>query len=382
MNRIHLCFVSFPLFPGGPQVWLRDVCRFINKKRFSISVLVVGETDLQQIIREDLDHLGINIIDVPASGGALSFIKRVLALYRILKSLSPVDILHSSIDLRDGEVMLASWLANIPVRISHARNAHFYLGRSEFVTFFVTHIKRFIVRRLSNTFFAISEASRDAMFATSKKWKQCGYIVPTAIDLDAYLNAGEHRSRKNCTEPITVGHIGRFALQKNHQFILEVFRELCDFRKARLILVGNGRLRSDIEGRVRNYGLEDSVEIIEPTSSVPEILKRMDVMLFPSKWEGFGRVALEAQAAGVPVVASTNVPEDIAVVPQLVRRLSLNMSAKEWAVIVSQAADYHVPHSEIRTHIELSSMYMPKAIKDLEQIYVGAMNNKKADGND
>ena len=138
------------------------------------------------------------------------------------------------------------------------------------------------------------------------------------------------------TDAFVIGHVGRFAPQKNHQFLLKIVAEIAQQEpNTRLLLVGTGSLRSDIEQQLDQLGLTDKVIFAGVRSDVPRLmLGAMDVFLFPSFYEGLGLVLIEAQAAGLPCVISDVVPEEADVVESLMKRLSLSHSASKWARVV------------------------------------------------
>lgn len=100
-------------------------------------------------------------------------------------------------------------------------------------------------------------------------------------------------------------HVGRFNPQKNHMGLLDVFeRVLAQIPAARLVLVGDGPLRPAVERSVAERGIAEQVRLLGLRGDVPRLMGLSDVFLFPSFFEGFGLAALEANAAGLPVVAS------------------------------------------------------------------------------
>lgn len=121
-----------------------------------------------------------------------------------------------------------------------------------------------------------------------------------------------------------VGHVGRFAYQKNHRFLVEVYHEVqkkCS--NAILVLIGSGELRDDIEEQVKNLGLSAKVRFIDFQSDVSKFYQAMDVFTFPSFFEGLGFVLIEAQTAGLPCLCSDQVPEEV-LLTESIQRLGLD----------------------------------------------------------
>ena len=100
-------------------------------------------------------------------------------------------------------------------------------------------------------------------------------------------------------------HVGRLIEQKNHLGMLSIFElVLAQIPKAKLLLVGEGSLRSSIENTIAEKQLSQSVLLLGLRDDVSSLMSKCDVFLFPSIYEGFGLVAIEANAANLPVVGS------------------------------------------------------------------------------
>lgn len=126
-------------------------------------------------------------------------------------------------------------------------------------------------------------------------------VVPLGIELDRFSGA-EPALRYD--GPI-VGNVARLAEQKGQAVLIDAAPSvLARFPDARFVLVGDGELRGELEARVRALGLADCVLFTGERDDVPELLASFDVFAFPSLFEGLCLAVIEAQAAGVPVVAT------------------------------------------------------------------------------
>src|SRR5699024_7790886 len=114
------------------------------------------------------------------------------------------------------------------------------------------------------------------------------------------------------------------------KFLINVFAAVKKERSnAHLILIGIGDLEGEIKEQVYELGLQDSVSFLGNRGDIPELMSIMDVFVFPSLYEGFGNVLIEAQAVGVKCVVSDNIPSD-AFITNLVTPLSLNDRVEKW----------------------------------------------------
>lgn len=126
-------------------------------------------------------------------------------------------------------------------------------------------------------------------------------VVPLGIELDRFSGA-EPALRHD--GPI-VGNVARLAKQKGQAVLIDAAPGvLARYPDARFVLVGEGELRGELEARVRALGLTDRFLFTGERDDVPELLASFDVFAFPSLFEGLCLAVIEAQAAGVPVVAT------------------------------------------------------------------------------
>ncbi len=160
-------------------------------------------------------------------------------------------------------------------------------------------------------------------------------VLPNAIDTEKFCFSPELRAAKRkelCLEDhLVVGHVGTLTTPKNHRFLLPVFAEMqCRRADAVLLLVGEGTLRPQVEEQIRELGIAKSVMLLGNRRDVPELLQAMDVFLFPSLHEGLPVSVVEAQAAGLPVLMSDSVTDEVCVTDHI-QRVPLSLGAEQWA---------------------------------------------------
>jgi glycosyltransferase involved in cell wall biosynthesis len=169
-----------------------------------------------------------------------------------------------------------------------------------------------------------------------------------------------------------IGHVGRFAEEKNHRFVIEIMAEAARRDpKVYLLLVGDGALRAEVEREVARRALQDRVVFAGSRPDVPRLmLGAMDVFVFPSHYEGLGRVAVEAQAAGLPCVLADIIPPEADVVPGLVRRLPV-VDPSTWAGASLEAARKPRPvgGDEALRIVERGPFNLRNALEALERVY-------------
>ena len=123
--------------------------------------------------------------------------------------------------------------------------------------------------------------------------------------------------RKNARHELSLdgkyvlGHVGRLCYQKNQEFLLDVFARVVKQRPDTiLLLVGEGEDRPILEEKAQRLGVADKVCFYGFCADVSKLYQAMDIFVFPSRFEGLGIAAVEAQAVGLPVVCSMDVPNE------------------------------------------------------------------------
>lgn len=143
-------------------------------------------------------------------------------------------------------------------------------------------------------------------------------VVPHAIDAEKYrfdaAVRAEVRAHYGLTDCLVVGHVGRLQYQKNQTFLLEAFQRLHTREpRARLVLVGEGPNLLDLEAKAVSLGVEEEVLFLGQRDDVPRLLQAFDLFAMPSRFEGLGMAAVEAQAAGLPCILSDAFPKEAAI---------------------------------------------------------------------
>lgn len=191
-------------------------------------------------------------------------------------------------------------------------------------------------------------------------------VDTTALRYDPVLRQATRRQLGLGDCP-TVGHVGRFALQKNHRFLIEVFAALLELEPtAQLVLAGEGELVEDVLEQVDKLGLEDRVHYLGTRSDVPALMNAFDVLVLPSFFEGLPVVGVEAQATGLPVVTSTGVTRELPVA-DLSTYLPLTDTPAQWARVIERVVT--APRRDTAAEMAESGYDVRRAAKLLQQRY-------------
>jgi glycosyltransferase involved in cell wall biosynthesis len=198
-----------------------------------------------------------------------------------------------------------------------------------------------------------------------------------AIDAATYLfdaDARTHwRNKLRVEDKFVIGHVGRLAPPKNHDFLLRVFLQI---RKTHpnsvLMLIGDGELEAAVRAKADQLGISDSVLFMGRQSNVGELMSAMDLFVLPSLYEGLGIVLVEAQCNGLPCVVSQEAyNEEVTVYPDLLSVLPLSCGAEKWANHIL-SKDRNLDRNVDLSLLGTSGYDMKTEIKKLEELYLQA----------
>lgn len=361
---------------GGAETMVKDYALLMNKELFEVKIISIDK-NYHSANEKLLEEAGIPVIHLtelryPADKRLNCFQKiiRTLAryydLYKIITEERP-DILHAhlylgnylkALSLKKRGIKLFYTVHNVPDRYYDVtgKDKRKYKAYKE--------IKR-LLRKEDLTLIALHDGmNRElrALFNTENV-----VTVNNGVNLDKFhkelYNRQEIRETLGINDDtLLIGHIGRFHEQKNHEFIVRVFEEIRKKNKnSHLLLIGVGELLQTVKDQIQSIGLTEHVTILHNRNDIPQLIYAMDAFLFPSKWEGFGNVLIEAQSMGVPCVISDKVPS-YAVLNENVSVLALNTSVEQWADVV-----LHTEYSDVSDKVK--EFDMKNSVKQLERIY-------------
>ena len=324
MKRI-LCIIS-SLDAGGAETFLMKVYRFIAPLGYQFDFVVSKDGGCYT---SEVLGLGGKIFVIPTRSenlfGALNGIRLAVKenQYKyVLKlgehSLAVLDLLAAKFG---GAKILGVRACNAPtgLNVLH-RTIHLFC--------------RPFLNYITNVKIAPSILAANFLFGP----KEDISMLRNGVDLNVFRYDSNDREaiRKEfgLGEKLVIGHIGRFHKQKNHQFLLEIFKEISVWREdAILLLVGTGELEEQICERIKSINLEGRVILTGQRFDIPQLLSAMDVFVFPSLYEGMPNTVIEAQATGLPCVIADTITAE-ANITGLVKYLPLSLSSSEWAKVV------------------------------------------------
>ena len=341
---IRILHLLRALEAGGVEALLMNVYRRLDRTRIQFDVAV--SADRPAHFDAEFIGLGGRIFHLPDPHRLLSY---CAALARVLGTGGPFAAVHSHLHHFSAVPLVMAYARGIPVRIAHSHSTR--CGKPDsWHRAWYRGVTRAVLRCAATCQVGCSLPACAALFGAGSH----GLVVRNAIDPERFRSARLDRSTALARVGITgadlvIGHVGRFREEKNHALLVEIAAAAIRKRPGtRLLLVGEGQLRPDIEKACERLAIGPFVNFLGVRRDVPEILAAMDVFVFPSVWEGLGIAVVEAQAAGVPAIVSEAVPPEADLGLGLFRRLSLGQGPAEWAAAIESAARGPRPEWRLR----------------------------------
>lgn len=270
----------------------------------------------------EFERLGIQIWRCPESRWPIAFSRR---LARELRRRGPYDVVHTHNSNFGGVALRVAEGLGIPRRVAQYHNLTSGHANNAVRRMYEWWLRRLVLRH-ATAICPVAAGIVPVRFGELLNGDSRLRVLPAGLPIDQFALTDEQRAAARSavraelgipsTAPV-IGHVGRFVRQKNHVGLIEAARIVATrMSDSRFLLVGDGDLRRDIEQRVAAAGLAGRFVFTGVRSDVPRLYAAMDVLFLPSIEEGLGVVLLEAQAVGVPVIASRLSTTQDAVAPE------------------------------------------------------------------
>lgn len=308
MSTIRILHMIGSLNIGGSQSMVMNLYRNIDRNKVQFDFIIDHPTEL--FFAEEIKKLGGRIYCMPSFNGR-NIVKVINKWKEFFVEHNEYKIVHSHIRSYAAlYIPIAKRSGLVTIIHSHSTSS----GNG--IKGFVKSVLQYPLRYQADYFFGCSREAGEWLFGKRVINGNRYFMIQNAVDIEKYQFNSEVRNRYRMdlnveADAIVFAHVGRFHPAKNHIFLLEVFAAVHSiYMNSILVLVGDGDLRSEIEHKISVLHLESSVRLLGNRSDVSNLLQAADCFLFPSKWEGLPVTVIEAQAAGLPCLISSNVTED------------------------------------------------------------------------
>lgn len=222
---------------------------------------------------------------------------------------------------------------------------------------------------LATHFLACSTEAADFLFGPQIRREKIK-ILHNAIDVKRFFYSEtkreETRKKLGVSDGYVLGMVGRLTWIKNQIFGLECLSHVEKYvDNIKMLIVGDGELREELQQYVSEKRLEEKVIFVGAVNNVEDYMNAMDLMLFPSFFEGLGNVLIEAQATGLKCVANDTIPRETKVTDNIEY---IKLSIEDWSdEILKHSKGYYRENKS--KEIADAGYDIYKEIKVLEKIY-------------
>ena len=308
---------------GGAQVMIMNLYRSIDRSRVQFDFML--HTMEHCAYDDEILSYGGRIFRFPKFNGS-NLIPYRRGWHRFFQEHPEIRVVHGHISSSAPIYLsIAKQYGCRAIAHSHSANKSDWKHR----------IATYPIRYVADDLIACSDLAGINRYG-KRAWRaRQGIVLNNGIDAESYVFQQEirdtFRREYGLQGNFVLGHVGRMESVKNHAFLIRVFDRLRELRPdAKLLFVGDGSLRGELEAMVRERHMEGQVLFLGIRRDIPACLMAMDVFALPSIYEGLPVTAIEAQATGLPCFLSDAVTEETAIT-DLVRFRSIEARPEQWA---------------------------------------------------
>lgn len=333
---------------GGAETLLMNIFRNIDREKVQFDF--ISHRNEQCDYDGEIITLGGEVYRIPSLGqvGPFAYMRE---LTKIMSKKQYVAV-HTHTDYQGGIAAIAAKIVGIEKRICHSHSSNWSKG-SGFRAKVILKALQFIMNYAGTDYCACSiEAARflfkEKLVRTKVKVMKNGIDTRQFIEVDACDSTYLKKELDIPDNAKIIGHIGHFSESKNHDFILKVLKEMVKRDKNFIVvLVGEGPLKDTVKLKAKELGICSNIRFLGVRSDIPQLIKLFDVFLFPSLFEGFGIVTLEAQCSGTPCVVADTIPKDTDMGLGLISFVSLNENFEIWSREIYKALQVERPKKQL-----------------------------------
>ena len=376
MEIVHVLVLDTVMDRGGAEAMIMNYMRNIDRDVIKFDFLT--NRDYKAAYEDEIKSLGGRVYHMcPMYPKQFGQYKREVREF--LTEHPEYKIVHSNLEERSYFALKEAKKLGVPVRISHSHNRPLGVNAKLLVRYYF----RFMLKYYNTHMFACGVEAGDWLYGRKNRDKVI--IMKNAIDALQYRYnekiQNDVRRELGIEGKKVIGHVGRFFPQKNHDFLIDIFKAVHDREpNTVLLLVGGGEaddsLKNQIKAKAEELGLGNSVRFLGVREDVERVVQAFDLFVLPSLFEGLPVTMVEAQAAGLKCVISDKVPIQCDITGN-VSVMKLEDSPEKWAEKICDLLK-HCEKQDTYERIVAAGFDIKENAKWLEEFYVEEL--KKALG--
>jgi glycosyltransferase involved in cell wall biosynthesis len=285
-----ICFFNTTKAWGGGEKWHFDVATRLAEEGEKVMVCVNN----QSVLKQKFEEAGITPYIIATSNLSFLNIFKMLRLRRFFKKHQVKTlVMNLPADLK---------LAGLAARMAGVQRIIYRRGSA--IPIRNTWLNRFLFKKVITEVLANSQETKRTILSNNPDLIDPEKIKVIYNGLKLPLSDPQFYQKKAENDPVVIGNLGRLEKQKAQDLLIDLGKMLRDGGYNFSILIGgDGRLREDLTRKIQDAGLHDQIHLIGYVDEVADFMRKIDIFILTSHWEGFGYVLAEAMAYQKPVVA-------------------------------------------------------------------------------
>lgn len=293
---------------GGISAVVLNYYRFMDRGKIHFDVVLTTEGEGQDA--QSFKDLGAKIFHIPAKSKGYAQYETLLTK---LLTEGMYDCIHVHENTTSYVALKIAKKAGIRHRIAHSHTSSPAFSLK-------WELKRLsgclLNYRYATAVIGCGKLAGERVFGKWNMRKKNAVVLPNSIDSTQYAFDAQVRDRMRKELGISgkhvIGMVGRLSPEKNHAYALQLMKKLCALREdAVLVVVGNGDSENQIREIIDGENLEDHVLMLGKRGDMSALYQSFDLLIMPSLHEGFPVAAVEAMAAGLPVLLSDTITKEL-----------------------------------------------------------------------
>lgn len=365
-RKIRVLHVGIDSHLGGIETYLLKIATYIDKEKYQFDFLAFKGSE--PCFRKELEELGCHFFYIePRRKNYMAYLRDLNALY----DKEDFDIVHCHLNsLSCIEPCMIALKKGYKV-IVHSRNA----GNIVSLKSRILHKMNYYCLPKKKIYcVAVSDFAGQWMFGKKGKFT----VLNNGLNVERYKFSETSRNKirkelKLSNEQEVIIHIGAFRTQKNHDFLIDVFKEyLKDNPTSVLILVGDGPLKEKIHSKVCELKIDKNIVFLGQRSDIPELLSAADKFFFPSYYEGFPNALLEAEASGLYCVVSDTITRQ-AMLSNMCYSVALKDPITKWTSALGRKVNWD--RNTGTQKVKQARLDISGEMQRLDDIYIKIINS-------
>lgn len=366
---------------GGIESFLYQYYKYIEQNAIEFDFAFCGKNTMSMRMHDEVLK-NCKMYELNVLGSNHNSLSNWIKLYKNIEKIITKNS-YDVAEIHTGSPIIQTICAmaisgRVAVKIAHTHSVSMEKKKNAALQMLVK-ICRLIINSRYDYLFACSTEAGKVLYGKPAVNGNKFFKINNAIEAEnfRYNSANRERIRESYAinpDTIVVGHVARLSEEKNQLFLIDIIQEYVKINdNAVLWMVGEGPMRGEIENKIKRLKLDKKVVLFGEHRNVPELLQAMDIFVIPSFCEGLCISAIESQAAGLPTVVSSGVPEECNITP-LFKKVSLSKPAAVWAEKIDSLYGNRV---DTYQSVKEAGYDIKEAAEKLQNLYIKYVVDKK-----